>query len=121
MRTIDFSQPLSKRDTEYVRQREWMIQDARLSGFTVQLHGEDPIEPEVAEDTDGETGETESEEGELTYEGLTVKQLQSEISARNADRDEDDQLSTKGTKDVLIEALVADDEANDEEPEGDEE
>lgn len=105
---IDFSKPLSEEDTEYVRQREWMINDAKLSGFTVQLHGEEPVEPEL--DEEGEDGES-----ELTYDDLTIKQLQAEIAARNESKDEDSQLSDKGKKEDLIQTLVSDDEASDEE------
>jgi hypothetical protein len=111
---IDFSKPLSEEDSEYVRQREWMIQDATLSGFTVQLAGEEPVEPEPGQTSVGDDGAAGDGDGEpeLTYDDLTVKQLQEEIALRNEDRDEDSQLSDKGKKDELIETLVADDEAN---------
>lgn len=46
------------------------------------------------------------------YAELTVKQLESEIDARNATRGEDEHISKAGNKPDLVAALEADDDAD---------
>lgn len=121
-RNIDFSNPLSEEDAEYVRQRDWMVRDAELSGFEVIWPGEDAEESEKTTSTDETGTETgaaaeEEETEEVDYNDLTVSDLQEEIAARNEERDEDDQIEvdSKAKKADLITALEADDQAQAEE------
>lgn len=101
-RDIDFSKPLSEDDTAYVRQRDWLIRDAELSGFDVRLFGD------VPEGADEETG-SDPEDEEVDYNDFSVDELKAEIAARNEERDEDDQIEvdSKAKKADLIAALEA--------------
>lgn len=92
-RNIDFDGPLSQEDLDYIAQRPWLSDEAKLRG----------VELVVGETTeeDGET--TEDDEDELSYEDMTVAQLKDELKER--------ELSTDGNKADLIARLEGDDES----------
>lgn len=87
-------------DVEYLRDR------GRLHEI------EDYVEPEPEQDDSTE----DDDEGEFSYEDLTVDQLKEEIALRNSEYDEDEQIVPDGTKKAeLIAALEADDDSNEDE------
>lgn len=90
MRSIDFTQPLSDDDVEYVLQRPWLATEAG-------------IDPATLEDNDF----NDEEEG-LNYSSLNKGQLVEEAERRGID--------SSGTKADIIERLEAADAAD----EGDE-
>lgn len=119
---INLKKPLEGFDAQYVRDRPWLIRDAELEGIKVRFaddpDGDFEVEDEEDEDEVEETEETEEEsdeDEEVDYNKFTVKELTAEIDARNEDRAEADEIvPDSALKADLVAALVADDEANEE-------
>lgn len=108
-RSIDFSKPLSLEDHEYATQRPWLIRDAELAGYEITVEG----------DFESDKDEDETLPG---YNDWNTTELKSEITSRNADRENENRIvvAAPGRKEQLVAALVADDES-DEEDDSDEE
>lgn len=114
MRDIDFTKPLSGDDAQYVIDRPWLATDAELRGLEVKF-----VDDTFTEDEDEDEGGVPDE---VDYKDLSRKELESEITRRNAERDEDDQIvvAAPANKPELIAALEDDDESDDEPAEDDE-
>ena len=131
-RNVDLTEPLNESDAIYVAQRPWMLRDAALAGIDVTYDGAESTEssqgtassPEQGDSVGTglgkgaeatESGATDSEEDEETYNDWTNQQLRDEISARNEQLDEDGQIVPDSpNKPGLVAALEGDDEAADE-------
>jgi hypothetical protein len=102
-RTLDFSKPLTPEDHQYALERPWLIRDAELSGFEVQVEGDFDAD-EIDEEAD-ESAET------PPYSEWKVDDLKAEIASRNEDREDDSQIVVEapGNRPQLIAALEADD------------
>jgi hypothetical protein len=104
---INFHEPLSEADTQYVKDRPWLIQDAELNGIEVQL-----FDPELDYEDEEEEDEEDVDDG---YPDLNVGDLEKLIKERNAqpDRNAETVIQPEShRKDDLIAALRADDAAD---------
>lgn len=128
-RRINFSKPLSEEDAQYVIDRPWLIQDARLNGdevtfaddFTVDEAdenpegGENPDEsPEGSDEGDGSEGDDDNEdEGDgdevAPYSEWEYSDLKDEAGNRG--------LSKAGSKEQLIARIEENDAERAEAPE----
>lgn len=124
-RHIDFSKPLTEDEIQYVHERPWLLQDARMRGediiteesFSVDSDVEDDTETEIEteadeadDETEVETEEAESEEDEVApYDEWEYAALKDEAGHRG--------LSKSGSKEQLIERLTTNDAETSEESE----
>lgn len=115
-RQIDFSQPLSEEDAQYVADRPWLRVDAELNGFEVEYENDDHFvvdsDGEDSDEADGESGSEDEESGEddesePSYDELDYQALKDEAKERG--------LSAAGSKEQLIARLVEDDQSSEEE------
>jgi hypothetical protein len=121
-RTIDWSQELSEEEVQYLVQRPWLAQQARVQGHELpdlyyelsKTKAPAHTQPQPLVDLDDQepdpTGpnldaEDEEEDDEVAYGDLTVEQLKEELHTR--------ELPVSGNKDELIARLEADDEEAD--------
>jgi hypothetical protein len=131
-RELDYSN-LSEDDVAYMVQRPWLVAEAEAEGFevaaqlpeapdapdtdVVQLSLRDgqelPTQADPAVSPSAEEPPLDTEDGDA-YTEWKVAELREEIESRNAERDEEDHLSTSGTKAELVARLEADDERSSE-------
>lgn len=130
-RNIDFSKPLSEDDVEYVNQRPWLLEDARLrgediitdddfrvdddettddqSGATEDSTDQEQSETEDAADDESDDAEDDAEDGDeaddedevLPYDQWDYADLKEEAGNRG--------LSKAGSKEQLIQRLTEND------------
>jgi hypothetical protein len=129
-RAIDFSEPLSEADAQYVQDRPWMLADAEMRGIEVQYAGDDFIDGSedadaiaAAQAAQAAADASDDDESEpVDYSTWIKKDLIAEIERRNGELDEDDEEIAPESErnEDLIAALVADDEARAEDSDDDE-
>lgn len=107
-RDIDFTQPLSEDDAQYVSERPWLAQDAQLQGIEVRYESD---EAAPAED-DEELDEQEETTDEVDYSGYKVAELRGFLEQRG--------LDTDGNKTELI-ARLHESDSEEAEPEDEDE
>jgi hypothetical protein len=126
-RQIDLSKPLSEEDAQWLRDRSWghMIpSDQAETGVVLDQSASDEDRLAQVPNTGTATGvptedhkKREPEYTQADYESWKVDDLKAEIADRNSAReDEATHISDEGKKADLIAALVADDEAQADEP-----
>jgi hypothetical protein len=115
-RTLDFSKPLTPEDHQYALERPWLIRDAELSGFEVQVEGDFDADEEPEADPYEDRSNRPTEEDETPpYSEWKVDDLKAEIASRNEDREDESQIVVEapGNRPQLIAALEADDDLED--------
>lgn len=114
-REIDFSKPLNADDAQYVQERPWLAQDATLRGETVEYEDDDF----VVDDSDNISNQNQGGNGLVTSGSLNPSAQVEDTSGDYADKNVEElkdllrerDLPVSGSKEQLIERLVEDDNA----------
>lgn len=103
-RSIDFSQPLSAEDREYVQARPWLYRGRQFEDL--EFEDDDLVNPDsndedldVQDSDEDEDLDDEDEDDDVDLEDLTVKELRELANERGVE------VPKKSTKDDLIDLL----------------